>query len=309
MFFLLEVRRLRLLRELQVHGTVTATAEALYLSGPAVSQQLAALEREAGMPLLEKQGRRLRLTAAGNLLVEHAEVILGQLATVEADLRALRGGDHGLVRVAAFPSAARVLVSRMWRALAQERARSPELRVIEREPDEAADGLRRHDSDIAIVHSYSLLPRDLPPGCEQYRLMDEPVLLALPRRLAAERALVAGQIVDLVDVADENWLMPGPETSCHELTRRACGSAGFVPRPSAVASDFSVLTELVAVGAGVALVPRMALPADTSDVSLHPLADPVGRVVHAFTRIGDARLPHVKLVLETLRSVAAGVEL
>src|SRR5689334_19750956 len=109
---MLDVRRLRLLRDLRVHGTVTATADALHLSGPAVSQQLAALEREAGVPLLEKHGRTLRLTAAGRLLVDHAEVILGQLATVEADLRALRGGGRGLARVAVFPSAARVLIPR-----------------------------------------------------------------------------------------------------------------------------------------------------------------------------------------------------
>lgn len=304
---MLDVRRLRLLHDLQVYGTVTATADALSLSGPAVSQQLAALEKEAGLPLLEKQGRKLRLTAAGSLLVEHAEVILGQLATVEADLRALRGGDRGLVSIAVFPSAARVLMPRVWRALCQEGVCSPKLRLTECEPDNAAERLRRHEADIAIVHSYSLLPRDVPSGCEHHQIMDEPVLLVLPRALATRRALTGGQSVDLADFATENWLMPGPETSCHELTRRACGGAGFVPRPAAVASDFSVLVALVDADAGVALVPRMALPADAGDISLHPLTKPVSRAISAYTRTGAARMPNISVVLDTLRGVAASM--
>lgn len=305
---MLDVRRLRLLRDLQVYGTVTATAKAQHLTGPAVSQQLAALEREVGLTLLEKRGRKLRFTAAGNLLVEHAEVLLGQLAMVEADLRALREGSRGLVQIAVFPSAARVLMPRLWRHLPQDHIRSPELRVVEREPDPAVEALRRNEADIAIVHAYSLLPRDVPVGCEQHRLLDEPVLLAVPQRLAARRGFISGQRTDLAAFADEKWLMPGPETSCHELTRRACGAAGFVPRPIAIASDISVLTALVAAEAGVALVPQMALPADTDQISLHPLSQPVSRTVVAFSRNGDARLPHLNFVLNALQSVAADLE-
>lgn len=291
------MRRLRLLRDLSVHGTVAATAEARHLSGPGVSQQLAALEREAGMPLLEKQGRTLKLTPAGELLVEHAEVILGGLAAAEADLQGLRAGDRGLVRITAFPSAARVLLPSVWREL----ARSLDLRLTEREPGPAVEALRHREADLAVVHAYSLLPRDVPPGCEQRRLLDDPVLLAISPELAARHGLTgAASSADLADFAEEDWLMPGPETSCHELTRRACGAAGFVPHPVAVAGDFSVLTALVAVGAGVALVPRMALPARTGDVSLHPLTRPVTRTVSALTRTGDARRPDLRQVLDAL---------
>lgn len=297
---MLDVRRVRLLRDLSVHGTVTATAEALHLTGPAVSQQLAALEREVGMPLLEKQGRRLRLTAAGRLLVEHAEVILGNLAAAEADLQALREGGKGLVRMTVFPSAARVLIPQLWRALVE----SIDLRIVECEPGLAADALRHGEADIAVIHAYSLLPRALPPGCEQHRLADDPVLLALPSKVAAREGLMPGEHADLARFAGDNWLMPGPETSCHELIRRACGSVGFVPGPVAIANDFSVLTALVAAEAGVALVPRMALPADTQGVSLHPLTQPVTRTVSAFTRTGEARHPHLAQTLDALRSIA-----
>jgi DNA-binding transcriptional LysR family regulator len=304
--FLLDVRRIRLLRELSLHGTVTATAEALHLSGPAVSQQLATLEKEAGLPLLEKQGRTLHLTAAGRLLVEHAEVILSGLAAAEADLRAMRSGSRGLVRIAIFPSAARVLLPQVWRRLVHDPEQSMDLRITEREPDLAVDALRHREADIAVIHAYSLLPRDLPPGCEQHHLTDDPVVLALHPDLAARHHLAPGQSADLTRFADENWLMPDPETSCHELTKRACGAAGFVPHPIALASDFSVLTALVAAEAGIALVPRMALPADSHGISLHPLAQPVTRTISALTRASDARQPHLNQVLDSLRAVSTG---
>lgn len=302
MILLLDVRRLRLLRDLSVYGTVAATAEALHLTGPAVSQQLAALEREAGLPLLEKHGRTLRLTPAGSRLVAHADVILGTLAAADADLQVLRGSRRGTVRVAAFPSAARVLLPRVWRLLDGD---GPELRIAEHEPEAATSALRQGEADVAIVHAYSLLPRDLPPGCEARRLADEPVLLAVHPDEAARRGLAAGQPADLASFGGAAWLMPGPETSCYELIRRACGAAGFVPAPVAVATDFSVLTALVAAGAGVALVPRMGLPSDTSGVSLHPLTSPVTRTITALTRAGEANQPRLARVLEHLHTAAA----
>lgn len=304
---MLDVRRLRLLRDLSLHGTVAATARALHLTGPAVSQQLAALEREAGVSLLEKRGRTLHLTAAGRRLVEHAEVILGGLAAAEADLRAIRTGGGGLVRVAAFPSAARVLVPALWRVRSRDPESAPDLRVAEHEPGPAIEALRHRTMDVAVVHAYSLLPRDLPPGCEEHRLMDDPVLLAVHPGLAARRSLTPDAPADLALFAGDDWLMPGPETSCHELTVRACGAAGFVPRPVALASDFSVLTALAAAGAGVTLVPRMALPNGVAGVALHSLAAPVGRTVSALTRTGDARVPQVRWVVDALREAAEGM--
>ncbi|MDX2705784.1 LysR substrate-binding domain-containing protein [Streptomyces sp. PA03-6a] len=302
---MLDVRRLSLLRAFSVHGTVAATAEALHLTGPAVSQQLAALERETGVPVLEKRGRTLRLTPAGRLLVEHAEVILGDLASAEAALDRLRGGAGGPVRVAAFPSAARTLLPEVWRLLAGGDAGVPTgLRIAEHEPDAAVELLRRREADIAVVHAYSLLPREVPAGCEQHHLMEDPVLLAVPPALAAGHGLAPGEALDLALLAGQEWLMPGPDTSCHELTRRACGAAGFVPRPVALASDFSVLTALVAAGAGVALVPRLALPAALDGVSLHPPAHPVTRTVSALLAAGTAGQQPLRRVLECLVAAA-----
>jgi DNA-binding transcriptional LysR family regulator len=274
------------------------------MSGPAVSQQLAALEKEAGIPLLERRGRTLRLTPAGSLLVDHAEVILGGLAAAEADLETLRGGGRATVRVAVFPSAARVLMPRVWRRLSQSPEPVPALRVVEHEPDAALTALRRLEADVAVVHAYSLLPRDVPPGCEQHRLADEPVVLVVGPAVAARHGLARREPVELARLSGEGWLLPGPETACHELTRRACGAAGFVPHPVALASDFSVLTALAAAGAGVALVPSMALPADPGDVRIHPLAEPVSRTISAVIRSGESRRPQLSLVLGALRAAS-----
>lgn len=298
---MLDVRRLSLLREFANRGTVSATAEALHLTGPAVSQQLAVLEREAGVPLLERTGRTLSLTAAGHVLVAHAEVLMGNVAQAESDLAALRGGTLGTVRIGAFPSAARAVVSRLWRSPADGGA--PSLRLVEQEPEVSIAALMRGDVDLAVVHAYTLLPRDL-PACDAAHLLDDEVVLALHPADAARRGLEPGRPARLPEFADADWLVPGPQTSCHEMIQRACGAAGFVVHPVAHATDFSVLTALVEAGAGVALVPRMALPECPRRLSLHPLAQPVTRIVSVLARAGESRRPEIRHTIDALHEAA-----
>jgi DNA-binding transcriptional LysR family regulator len=197
-----------------------------------------------------------------------------------------------------------VLLPWVWRGLSDVPEAVPALRVLEHEPEAALAALRRLEADIAVIHAYSLLPRDVPPGCEQHHLAAEPVVLVIGPEVAARHGLALGQPVEMARLSAEEWLMPGPETACHELTRRACGAAGFVPHPVALASDFSVLTALAAADAGVALVPWMALPTDPGDVRVHPLAEPVSRTISAVTRSGESRQPHVALVLGALRAAS-----
>lgn len=306
MSYLLDVRRLRLLAEFAAQGTVAATAEALHLTGSAVSQQLAALEKEAGVPLLLKRGRRLELTAAGQRLIDHAHVVLGNLAAAESDLAAMRRGERSSVRIAAFPTAARALLPRLWPDPDQAPApEAPVIHVVEHEPHAAEDALRKHQVDIAVTHTYSLVPRPLPPGCEQRALFEEPVLLVLHPADAAHHGLSAGAPAELSDFADDPWLLPGPETACHEMTQRACGAAGFVPQPVAVANDFTVLTALISRRAGVALIPRLALPAPSPELSVHTLTTPVRRSVQAVYRTGMGQRPDICGALDMLTSAAA----
>lgn len=298
---MLDVRRLGVLAEFAARGTVAATAQALHLTGPAVSQQLAVLEKEAGVQLLEKRGRTLHLTGPGQLLVDHAHVILGNLAAAESDLTSLRQGERGTVRIAAFASVARAIIPRLWAEHdGTPGHEEPALFLTELEPPVAEAALDRREVDIAVTHSYSLLPRPVPAGCEQVALLDEPVHLVLHPADAAAHRLEPGARADLRRFSDAPWLLPGPETACHEMTQRACGAAGFVPREVAVAGDFSVLTALVARRAGVALVPSMALPAAGPELSIHPLRVPVRRSVHALYRSGTGSQPGIRHVLDRL---------
>lgn len=305
---MIELRRLQVLQHLAAYGTVAAAADVLHLTPPAVSQQLAALEREIGMPVVEKRGRRLRLTQAGELLAAHAEVVLADLAAAEAQLAALRNGLRGEVRLAAFASAARTLVPPVWRHLGEESSAGGKqiaLQLIEQEPESAFESLRRREVDLAIVHGYSVLPREFPPGCEHQELMRDPVVLLLPEKTAARLHLAADEPVDLARVAEEPWLTPATDSSCYEMIQRACGTAGFVPTIHARSNDFSVLAALAAAGAGVALVPRLALPADAQGAVVHPLMVPVTRTLYCVARSGTQGRPDLKQVIELLRLSAA----
>src|SRR6476646_9681100 len=265
--FMLDVRRLRVLHAVSAYGSVTAAAAALGYSAPAVSQQLAALEREVGMRLTERAGRGVELTPAAHILVGHTDALLARLDAAEADLAALRDQVAGRVAVAAFPSAAAGFVPAAWAALAGS---APQVRLdlTEMEPEESLPAVLRGETDVAVAHEYDLLPRPLAP------------LGGLP------------------------FLAPRDTTSCAEMIQRACARAGFVPRVVARASDFAVLLSLVAAGAGVTLVPGLAARWLPPRVRLVPPADPVTRRVFAVSRRGGDRKPAVRVVLDALSDAA-----
>jgi DNA-binding transcriptional LysR family regulator len=177
--FMLDVRRLRVLHAVSAYGSVTAAAAALGYSAPAVSQQLAALEREVGMRLTERVGRGLELTPAAMILVGHTDALLARLDAAESDLAALRDQVAGRVALAAFPSAAASFVSAAWAALAGS---APQVRLdlTEMEPEESLPAVLRGQTDVAVAHEYDLLPRPLDPLFERRELLSDPVLLAVP---------------------------------------------------------------------------------------------------------------------------------
>ncbi|MFF7887663.1 LysR substrate-binding domain-containing protein [Streptomyces sp. NPDC020794] len=182
------------------------------------------------------------------------------------------------------------------------------LRLSVQEPDEALDELHKRSTDLALVHSYTVLPRSVPAAWEQTVLMEEPVLLALHPDRAGLEGLAAGQPADLARLAHLPWLTPGPETSCYEMIQRACGAAGFVPDIRAASSDFSVLTALAAADAGAVLVPRMAMPDHTAPLSLHPLVRPVSRTVFTVSRAGTGKHPDLRAVLDLLHETATALD-
>src|SRR5215208_1971627 len=178
---MLDLRRLRLLRELNERGTIAAVAEALQFTPSAVSQQLAQLEREAGVPLLERAGRGVRLTDAALVLVDHAEGLLERAALAEADLAAAAGSVSGRGRIAGFQSVSRHLALPAMKALARD---APQLRceMIEAEPEEALPALALGDIDLVLGDEWQHQPVRLPAGVERRELIREQVRVVLPAR-------------------------------------------------------------------------------------------------------------------------------
>ncbi len=258
---MLDVRRLRLLRELAHRGTIAAVAEALAFSPSAVSQQLTALEREAGVPLLERSGRGVALTPAARGLVVHAEAVLARLEQAAAELAGARRGLAGPLRIGTFPSAARVVIPAALVALGREH---PALEPMVREMDPAgvADALRAGELDVALVHDYDFVPSAREPGVQSEPLFTETMYLAA--------ATLGPATVD--DCRESEWITATPGTLCHAMALHACQAAGFAPRVRHRIDDFSTVLALVAAGQGVALVPRLGAVDPPPGVALHPLA-------------------------------------
>jgi DNA-binding transcriptional LysR family regulator len=298
----LDIRRLRLLHALATYGTVAAAGQALHMSGPGVSQQLAALERDTGMRLVERSGRRLRLTDAGHVLVAHTRIVLDQLAMAEADLVALGTDVTGTVRISAFPSAVETLVATAWQTLRADHGTRIRLQVVTAEPEESIQALARGDADIAIAHSYQLVPRVLPSAVERVDLLADQVVVALP---CSEPAAASPGAVSLDTLADRDWLTPPPASTCYQMMERACRSAGFVPREVAHCTDFSATLALVAAGMGVALVPELATHLLPEGVAIRPVSPGSGRDIFALTRPGGDRHPAARVVLDHLSTAAA----
>jgi DNA-binding transcriptional LysR family regulator len=294
---MLDVRRLRVLHAVSAHGSVTGAAAALGYSAPAVSQQLAALEREVGMRLTERAGRGIELTPAAAILVGHTAALLARLDAAESDLAALRDQVSGRVALAAFPSAGATIVPAAWAALARS-APHVQLDLTEMEPEESLPALLRGELDVAVGHEYDLVPRPLDPLFERRELVLDPVLLAVPADSPLDGPVPLGSL------AGQPFLAPRDKTTCAEMIQRACARAGFVPHVVARATDFAVLLSLVAAGAGVTLVPELATRRLPPGVRLLSPAEPVTRRVFTVSRRGGDRKPAVRVVLDALVAAA-----
>ncbi|GAA1976859.1 LysR family transcriptional regulator [Microbacterium pumilum] len=297
---MIDVRKLRMLAALDRLGTLAAVAEELRLTAPGISMQLSALERELGVALTERQGRRLVLTPAGKLLAAHGRVLVDRLSLAELEVTALRLGEVGSYRVAAFPSAARTFVADAWRRLLAEGA-GVSLTLTTPEPEDALAALTTGETDLAVVHSYSNVPRDIPDGVALHAIVTEPVWLAM----RADDPLGA-PAVDLAELANRPWITPTPDLTCFEMTERACGLAGFRPRIVAQSMDFQVQLELVAAGVGVALVPDLTVAALPREVVLVRPAQALSRRIHAAQRSSTHGDPGVARLVEAFRVAATG---
>jgi DNA-binding transcriptional LysR family regulator len=300
---MIDVRRLAVLRELHRCGTVTAAAAALSLTPSAVSQQLAALGRQAGVRLVETHGRRLRLTGAGLMLVQHAEAVLSELEHAETAMRALAAGETGVVTVGAFATAINGVVIPAMRVL---REQNPGVRVLVRdmEGDGAVDALMAGEIDVALWLAYPGSRAVEERGAVGRPLLDDVLDVVLP----ADHPCAAERSVPLAALRDESWVAGLPASPCRRIYEAACATAGFTPRIEHCSDDWSAVVGLVAAGAGVALVPRLAQPVVCDDVVIRPVAGTVPhRSVALITRPSAAAAPHVTAVVGELVRAAAEV--
>jgi molybdate transport repressor ModE-like protein len=293
---MIDARRLRVLREVHQQGTLSAAADALHLTPSAVSQQLAALEREVGQPVIERNGRGVRLTGAAEVLVGHANVVLAQLEAAAADVAAFSDGVVGTVRIAGFATALAELVAP---AVAALRATHPRLAltITEQEAPDCFRSLARGDADVALSMASRLAPPADDPRFAMRALRSD----VLDAVLAADHPLAARERIGLAELSGEPFVGPPDGTSCHDVTVSGCAAAGFVPAFEHWSLDFYTTMALVAAGLGVALVPRLAQSAVPPGAVIRPLEAPApARHVFAATRAGAERRPTVAAVLDAL---------
>jgi DNA-binding transcriptional LysR family regulator len=303
---MLDLRRLRLLRELNQRGTIAAVADALQFTPSAVSQQLAMLEREAGVRLLERAGRGVRLTDAALVLVGHAEALLERAALAEADLAAAAGTVAGRARIAGFESVALRLALPAMEALARD---APRLRceIVEAEPEQALPALALGDVDLVLGDEWQHQPLRLPDGVRRHDLFQDPVHLLLPARHPAARR--HADAVPIAELAGEPWTTGHAGMGWDEMTRRTCRQlGGFDPDVRHRTNDATVSVALVARGLAVTLLAALPLPGRVPGVTRRPIAEgSVSRAIFAATRAADAARPSTQALLAAVRDAAAAL--
>jgi DNA-binding transcriptional LysR family regulator len=297
---MLAPRRLVVLREFVAQGTIAGAAEALAFTPSAVSQQLAQLQREAGVELFRKRGRRLELTDAGRMLAARAGGVLAALEELDADLARQAGEVRGIVRVASFQTATRALV---MPALARLAADHPTLRVelTELEGEESLPLLARGGVDVAIAEEYEHAPRPRLPELHRDDLEADELLLTLPNGHAAARD---GGPVTLASLRGEAWATARAGTHYADMFVRACRAAGgFEPDIHHRVNDIGMLLDVVAISGAAALLPSLGQPAEDPRVVVVPLAEgPFTRALFVATRAADRARPSTAAVVDAIRA-------
>jgi len=300
---MLNVGRLRVLVEVANRGSFSAAAEELSYTQSAVSQQVATLEAETGMTLLERHARGVRVTPAGRALVEHAEGIIARLEAAEAELSAIAGLRAGKLRMASFPTAGATL---MPLAIATFSSMYPEieLTLAEGEPEEIAPRLRAGEFDLALLFEFDE-PEAGMESLMRVELLQDPMYLALPH----EHPLATKGGLRLAELRGEAWVQTSRRSPCARHVVRSCHVAGFEPNVTFESDDYQTVQGLVAAGVGVALIPELALSVVREDIVIRALSPrpPVRQVIAAAPT--DARLsPATPAMLGILEQAAKGYE-
>lgn len=284
------MRRLRLLRELKLRGTLAAVAAALSYTPSAISQQLGALEAEAGVPLLERVGRGVRLTPQAERLVVHAEAILERLEQAQAELAASAPSIGGTVRIAAFQTAAHALVPAALSAVARAH---PALRVefSEQEPEASLLGLIAGEFDLVLVEDYPGHPQRRRPELEYRHLAADNMYLGLPSGCAGR---------GLAELDRHPWIMEPAGTAAREWATAVCRAAGFEPDVRYETSDMLLHARLVRTGHAAALLPSLLITGAGQGIQLTELPGSPARLIHTAIRSGGHEQPALRVLHQAL---------
>jgi len=300
---MLDVRRMQVLRAVVTSGSITAAATNLGYTPSAISQQISVLEREAGLPLLEKAGRGVQPTAAGKLLTGHAATIADDLAEAERALADLREGRTGTLRVRYFSTAGAALVPQ---AVADFRKEHPSVRLdlANVEPldpiHEAAAG--RADVSIVVIADGKEPPLH---GIQLVHLLDDPYSAVLPDG----HPLADKRVLDLSDLAGEPWVdnehYAASSWTCRQILLDACASAGFSPSFSLQCNDYTTAQGFVAAGLGISMIPRLGLGTLTPGIVVRPVCKPEPiRHIYAAVPEFTAATPATATLIRCLRAAA-----
>jgi DNA-binding transcriptional LysR family regulator len=300
---MLDLKRLRVLREVAEQGSFSAAAETLFVSQSAISQQVAALEAEVGVPLLVRLRGGPVLTEAGELLVSHADAAICRLEQAERELQELSGLRSGELRLVSFSSASATIVTR---AAGRFRAAFPDVRLSlsEADPEISIPRLKRGEYDVALVYDFEVHALEEDRDLVLTPLLVEEMHAALP----PGHPLAGADSLRLEQLAEEQWLCGSTESSCRQLTLRSCQAAGFSPDVTYESNDYTVMQALVAAGMGVTLLPDLALLIPNPDVAVVEIApEPPVRRVWACTLEAGARSQSTDAMLEILGAVSAEI--
>ena len=294
----MDIARLRTLRELSLRQTMAAVAEALRISPSAVSQQIALLESEAGLPLIERRGRRVRLTQAGQRLVAHAERVIAVLEDAKTELAELKQAVTGELRVAAFSSVAAALIPQTMKALER---RHPQLTLVleEMEPMDSLAALRAWQADVALVDDLTV-PATAEPNIERIPILDDLLYAVLPNgHPLAARAKVA-----IAELREERWAMDTAFNTYSDVIIRACQAAGFDPAVNGKCGGFEVVQPLIEQGCSVAILPGLRVGRRSGKFCVRKLTPEIRRRIFVAFRRGERRHPAIAAFLDQLQKCA-----
>src|SRR5688500_16229434 len=300
---MLDVKRLRVLHEVARQGSFSAAADALSYTQSAISQQIAALERETGTTLVDRGARGIRMTDAGEALVRHADAILTRITDAEAELEAIAGLRGGRVRLASFATAGSTFVPH---AIATFHEQHPAVDISLREADPEDSVPPRNAGQLDLAMLFELHGAGDLTDMEKVHLLEDPMSVVLPEN----RPLAAKAKIRLKDLEGEAWVQTTASCPCCIIVADECRAAGFEPRVAFESDDYLTVQGLVAAGVGVAMIPSLGLAAYRPDVAIRPLvgANPKRDIV-VVTLPGGRRSPATQAMIEVLTDAAKRYDL